>query len=421
MENKINRPDAEAMHRILTQNPDNTVGTILRLAWLEGLKREEIIKLTWANISIDNQQIVLEDRTIPFYEDMETCLRARLLKHNRITPYVVISDKSQEPLKPESVSRLARQALDREGMTDVRLIDLRYDFVIRKLETDEWTYVIRISGLTVQSFHDVYRKYKKVQTFTQNALERENEYKIWRILQEEKGTLAGLALSLSWYMDIQMKDMITLTWDQVDFEKKILRLNEKELAIPQPVLECLLLEKEKRGEDEDPHVLLSKSSRKPLDMPYLSKQLRTVLIRGGIERVSFRSFQHASKKEAEKQKILALAKSKRGLVRQDVMNLLGVSKEIARDRLQELVEEEKLILVFYKYYLPDTVLPKGKMEEAIRIHLEKEGTAALNDLCSLLGLEKRQCSRILKRMVQDNKLNHKGKYYSLPITEDESI
>ena len=103
------------------------------------------------------------------------------------------------------------------------------------------------------------------------------------------------------------------------------------------------------------------------------------------------------------------------------MNLLGVSKEIARDRLQELVEEEKLILVFYKYYLPDTVLPKGKMEEAIRIHLEKEGTAALNDLCSLLGLEKRQCSRILKRMVQDNKLNHNGKYYSLPITEDESI
>ena len=43
MENKINRPDAEAMHRILTQNPDNTVGTILRLAWLEGLKRDEII------------------------------------------------------------------------------------------------------------------------------------------------------------------------------------------------------------------------------------------------------------------------------------------------------------------------------------------------------------------------------------------
>ena len=46
MENKINRPDAEAMRRILTQNPDNTVVTILHLARLEGLNRDEFTKLT---------------------------------------------------------------------------------------------------------------------------------------------------------------------------------------------------------------------------------------------------------------------------------------------------------------------------------------------------------------------------------------
>ena len=36
------RPDPAAMERILTQFPYSPEGAILRLAWLEGLSREEI-------------------------------------------------------------------------------------------------------------------------------------------------------------------------------------------------------------------------------------------------------------------------------------------------------------------------------------------------------------------------------------------
>ena len=40
------RPDPAAMERILTRFPYSPEGAILRLAWLEGLSREEIAALT---------------------------------------------------------------------------------------------------------------------------------------------------------------------------------------------------------------------------------------------------------------------------------------------------------------------------------------------------------------------------------------
>lgn len=55
----VNRPDPEAMSRVLEQaGPE---GIVLRLAWQAGLSREEISALTWDQVSfLDNR---LELRT----------------------------------------------------------------------------------------------------------------------------------------------------------------------------------------------------------------------------------------------------------------------------------------------------------------------------------------------------------------------
>ena len=42
MGHTFNRPDEAAMLRILERHPHSPEGTILRLAWLEGLSRSEI-------------------------------------------------------------------------------------------------------------------------------------------------------------------------------------------------------------------------------------------------------------------------------------------------------------------------------------------------------------------------------------------
>ena len=44
------RPDEAAMRRILDRYSDSPEGTILRLAWLEGLSRKELNELTWDQV-----------------------------------------------------------------------------------------------------------------------------------------------------------------------------------------------------------------------------------------------------------------------------------------------------------------------------------------------------------------------------------
>ena len=128
------RPDPAAMERVLARFPYSPEGAILRLAWLEGLSREEIAALTWDQVQFEDNALTLPDRTVPLAPSAEDCLRERYRLYAQRDPHVIISDRYQRPMPPESVSRLARTALDTEGQK-VSLKDLRQDFVIRQLQT----------------------------------------------------------------------------------------------------------------------------------------------------------------------------------------------------------------------------------------------------------------------------------------------
>ena len=96
------------MQCVLTRCSSDAVGAVLRLAWQAGLLRK--------------------------------------LRDRRWTA-VVLPDRDHRPLTPQSISRLARAALDQEGQSAVRLIDLRHDFILRQLKEHDWQYVSRISGV----------------------------------------------------------------------------------------------------------------------------------------------------------------------------------------------------------------------------------------------------------------------------------
>lgn len=404
----INRPDREAMERLLERNGCNAAGAILRLAWLEGLSREEIVGLLWSDIDMDKKEIMLKDRRVPFYGDLETCIRARMLRHGRTSPYVVISEKHQDALQPESVSRIARRELDSEGMKKVRLVDLRHDFVIRLLEMEDWATVARISGLSVGMIQTVYSQYFQVRTENKQVSDGENEYHVWRILQEQKGTMVGLALALRWYMNVQLIEMMDMTWDNVDFEANVLHLQNRDVETNGAVRAQLELEWSRRKEGDDPHVLLTENSRKPMDGPYLSRRIRTVLIRGGVEHIPFRNFQRSTEKSVEKLKITALVKRKPGTVRSDVVKELGITDGVAYNRLREMVDDGELARVASKYYLPGTVVPQEEQEQAVISYLRQYKSASYYDLRELLGLERKQCGRFLRKMVSEGKLKREG-------------
>ena len=144
----IRRPDEAAMWRILERYPYSPEGTIIRLAWLQGLSRKELNELTWADVDFEGQTIILADRTIPMEESTVLCLKKRFLLYGRISDRVIIADRGKKPMTPENVSRLARRALESESL-NVSLMDLRHDWLLRQIKFNGWAYAARVSGMTV--------------------------------------------------------------------------------------------------------------------------------------------------------------------------------------------------------------------------------------------------------------------------------
>ena len=155
----MRRPDARAMAQLLAEQTQTAAGLILRLAWRQGLTREEIQRLTWNDVDFSAHQLRLPDRTIPLETETEDCLRRQAERPDPPTPFVVVSDRRRQQMPPESISRLARKTLDRAGLGGISLMDLRHDFIIRHLESHDWPYVARISGIAVPTLYAVFSDY----------------------------------------------------------------------------------------------------------------------------------------------------------------------------------------------------------------------------------------------------------------------
>ena len=163
----LNRPDGALLCRVLEQHTNDAAGAILRLAWMAGLMRDEIQHLTWAQVDLLGEQLLLPDRAVPLAPELAAWLEALRRERNGSSERVVLSDRDQQPLAAQSISRLARAALDAGDLKAVRLIDLRHDYVLRQLERHDWQYVSRITGLEAAAMNVHFAAYlteKKVST-----------------------------------------------------------------------------------------------------------------------------------------------------------------------------------------------------------------------------------------------------------------
>ena len=418
MGHTFNRPDEAAMLRILERHPHSPEGAILRLAWLEGLSRSEITELRWDQVDFEGKAIQLPDRAVPLEPSTEACLRERHVRCALRDPHVVISERSKKPMPPESISRLSRLALDSEGQK-VNLMDLRHDFVIRQLQTHDWPYVARISGIAVPTLYAVFSDYLPEGRQKDSLPRREVDgFLMWKLLQAEGSSPVGLALWMGWKLGMQVREMTALTWDQVDLDRGLVRLPDRDLALGVTLRRLLRAAAGRRRPGEDPHVLLTPNSRRPLDQPRLSKMVRTALIRGGMEHISLGDLCREERRENEDARLLAYAAEKGTISRSEAMSLLGLSKVAAYERLRQLAERGKLVRVGGKYYPAGQVVPPEEQYDVIRTFLEQSGPAYRQDLAALLHVGDRQCALILKHMVEDGRLVQAGQRYALPIREE---
>lgn len=418
----VNRPDEGAMERILRANPGNAAGVILRLAWQAGLLREEIQKLTWEQVDFLDQRIVLPDRSVPVSEELAQWLRELRGGRDLGQENVVLSDRDKKPLTPQSISRLVRTALDKEGQTGVRLIDLRHDFVLRQLEEHDWQYASRITGVEAVGLNVHFGEYLEEKRVSTRIRRKEplqiDEFALWKLLRAEGSSPAGATLWLTWQAGLQLEEIVTLRWEQVDWEKAELRLERRNAPLSAGAL--AMLRELRRDGDGTGFVLTSPRSRQPYDRTRLSKLVRGALVRAGMDDVTLRDLRlDCGLRTGGEGQILALVRRQRAVTRNGVMELLGVSRTTAYNRLKQMVKRGKLTQVGARYYLPETVVPPERQGEVILEYIEKEGFAYRQDVARILGIEAAQCRPILQKLVAAGQLRQERQKYVLNALEKE--
>ena len=410
------RPDPAAMERILTQFPYSPEGAILRLAWLEGLSREEIAALTWDQVQFEGNALTLPDRTVPLAPSAEDCLRERYRLYAQRDPHVIISDRYQRPMPPESVSRLARTALDTEGQK-VSLKDLRQDFVIRQLQTHDWTYAARVSGMAVSTLRGSFSQYFQDHRDAAPELPPDSEYLLWRIVQQEGSSVVGLALWMGWKLQMQPGEIASLTWGQVDFDQNLIRLPDRTVSMGSRLRRLLLDAWDRRKDPAEPRVFTAPTTGRPMDLSRLTTVTRTALIRGGLEHVNLRNL-HTWVRQGDRAQLLMTQAEEQGwLTREAVMERLGVSKSTARQYLLELREAGRLVRVGTRYYPAGAVADPDDHLDIIRAYLQEHGTGRRQDFIRLLGLEPEQGTLLLRRLTDRGELVLTGRHYTLPEQE----
>jgi len=421
MEEKNRRLDETALRRLLEQEQTGPEALVLRLAWLEGLTREEIAALTWEQISFLDNRLELPGRMVPLDQEMRAFLwklqEAREARGEPGDPHVLLSARERKPMRLESISRIARLALDRGGLKDVRLLDLRYDWIIRCLDRMDWPEAARVSGVEVATLQLRFSASAPARKAPKSPAAQVDEFKLWKLLQAERDTAAGLAMWMGWQLGLQAQEMIALTWEQVDFQEGVLHLPDRSVTITSALRRILEEEHRRRDPEEDPHVLLTEQSRKPLDLPRLSRLTRAALIRGGLERATLRDLKRDDCRDIEDERILRQALEQGFVSRGDVSELLSLSKTATYARLRRLTERGRLVRVGGKYYLPGTVVPPERHREAILEYLAGAGFAYRQDIVDLLHIQPKQCTLVLHRMVEEGALVQLGQKYFLPERE----
>ena len=412
----INRPEKGAMDQILQKNSYNAAETILRLAWQAGLLRDEIQHLTWAQIDFPYRQIVLPDRTVPISEELVDWLADLKDHRNGCSETVVLSDRDRKPLTPQSISRLARTALDKEGQTAIRLIDLRHDFVLRQLEEHDWQYVSRITGVEAAALNLHFSKHlreKKVSTRIRREEPAQiDEFSLWKLVQTERTTPAGVTLWLTWQLGLRLEEIVALKWDQVDLEQGSLHMPDRTVSLTSGVHSVL---KDLRAASPDSvYVLTAPRSGQPYDRVRLSKLVRTLLIRAGMDNVTLRDLRlDCAARTGGEDQVMAYLRKHQSVTRNQVMELLGVSKTAAYTRLKQMAKRGQLTQVGARYYLKGNVVPPERQAEAILEYLAKEGFAYRQDIARLLRIDPGQCRPILQKMVAAGQIIQKRQRYEL--------
>ena len=419
------RPDGAAMERLLEENRLDPTGIVLRLAWRAGLTRREICALTWDRVDLEAELLRLPDREVPLEIETAETLRLWRERVSRLGPYVAVSERFRRRLTPESIPNMARKALDSAGQTAVRLIDLRYDFIRRQFETHDWPYVLRVAGISLTTYRNtmagLFPEKNAPARAEKPPAAADEEFALWRVMQAERASPAGIALWLSTRLGLQSEEICALTWDRVDFDAGLLRLPDREVPLTVTVRHVLEEARALRRPGDGERVVLTPRSRAPMDAGRLTTVVRAALIRGGITDKTLRDLRRDSAWEAERETLIERARKKDGVTRREAEALLGMSEGRAYARLSRLEAEGELVRVGDRYYPAGTVPPPEGREETVRRYLAEHGPSPRREVEEHLRVGRHKATALLKHMMEAGDVELVPGSWRYALTKDDNI
>jgi len=424
--NKINRPDEEALRRVLKKNNRFAAELVIRLAWQAGLTRPQIHDLTWDQVSFEDEEIQLSTHTVPIHPELLSSLSDRRNRpSSQKSEYVVLTDARKSHAHEVEISRFTNKALqEEEALKDISLKDLRDDFVIRILQEKGKAYAVRVGGIAMTTLYSRYGQFLPANE--KNASHRistiEDKERLLRLLSSEGNSPAGLTLWLVWKHGMSMGEVAALTWSQVDFEKGIITIGERKIEMTGIVYQLLKETYESRSSDADPHVLLTPRAKNPFDPDRLSVVTRTALMRGGLGKLHVATLPRTSASDKLNEKLLAFMQTRRFITRHDLVRELGLSWNRAYEVLRYAVDRNQITKIGTRYYLAGTVVKPEDHYSVIRDLIVEDGAATISEINKRLGTEHKAAWWIVNTFVEQGKLVRDGQKYVLPSagSEDEA-
>lgn len=408
------RPDRELLETTLRKEEYRMVAVVIRLAWQLGLLRQEIHQLTWEQIDFASSVVCLPDREIPMSPEMQVYLQGLQMERRKMSGPVVLSDRDRRAPAEQHMSLVVRRLMNEIGQDQVRLLDLRYDYIEQQLEKHSWEYVSQVAGMDLRSLQLHFSKPDGSVVEPESDDTNIDAQKLWKIIEGEGYGVVAVTLRLAWQLGLPQSVMHTLRWDMVDRDHKTLNMENEKRTISEDML-SFLQEVERRNHQWSEYILVSDRAHKEVERAHLSRMVRAALVRGGCANVSLvdlrKDWEVQSKWAAP---IVTYLEYHGRMTRRDAMNLLGLSGSQANRVMQWVVECGLVVRSGHSYYLAGTVVPPEQQEAVVLAYLANHPGARCGELGNLLGLSQKHCLTVLQKFLERGIIARKNNLYYLP-------
>lgn len=427
---KRRRPDEAALRRVLQKYKGGVAECVIRLAWTMGLTVGEILLLEWSDVSFEAGELILSQRRIPMDAEMQSCLQERYMHPSaRQSDFIVTSDKTGQPMHRTSVFRAVRTALDtEESLRMITLGDLREDYIVRMLKQYDLLYVAKICGMKQESLLSGYSEYihqnrepRRGTRIKQVEEVEDYEYKLWVLTQNEGTSPEGMTIWMTWQLGMKLKEVASLTWDQVDFNENKICVGEVWLPLGIAFGRRLRQLYQEQISEADRHVLLTPKSRRGFRIGRLSRITGEVLVRNGLENIDLWKLGRVKEQQRKERLLMEEVRGKGSIAVVEAAKILETTKASARNQLKKLEQNGLLTPIGFRYYLTETVVPVEKQEAFIVRHIKENGGCRRSELANVLNIKETQSSWILGRLVKKGTLQRIGtRYYLSADVENET-